>query len=46
MADREARQEEFLKWMAWPISNGLIGHCSYCGDERVAPFTRTTREVA
>ena len=26
-------------------ANGLIGRCSNCGDERIAPFTRTM-EVA
>jgi hypothetical protein len=27
-------------------ANGLIGKCSGCGDERVAPFTRTNSEAA
>lgn len=27
-------------------SSGLVGRCSNCGDERIAPFTRTTSEVA
>lgn len=27
-------------------ASGLVGHCSNCGDERIAPFTRTTSEAA
>ena len=27
-------------------ATGLIGHCANCGEERIAPFTRTTSEVA
>lgn len=27
-------------------SNGLVGTCSGCGDERVTPFTRVNSEVA
>ena len=25
---------------------GLVGECCACGDERIAPFTRTTGEAA
>jgi hypothetical protein len=25
---------------------GLLGECSVCGDERIAPFTRANSEVA
>jgi hypothetical protein len=25
--------------------HGLIGRCSHCGDERIAPFTRTISEA-
>jgi len=28
------------------VGNGLFGCCSNCGDERVAPWTRTTWEAA
>jgi hypothetical protein len=26
--------------------SGLIGRCTHCGDERIAPFTRVNSEVA
>jgi len=26
--------------------SGLVGRCSGCGDERIAPFTRVNSEVA
>lgn len=25
---------------------GLVGRCSHCGEERIAPFTRANSEVA
>ena len=27
---------------AWECETGLVGCCLGCGDERIAPFTRTT----
>jgi hypothetical protein len=30
----------------WQCATGLVGCCLGCGNERVAPFTRTTSEVA
>jgi hypothetical protein len=36
---------EFLFVAKRICANGLIGRCSNCGDERIAPFTRTM-EVA
>lgn len=31
---------------AWECDQGLVGCCQGCGDERIAPFTRTNSEVA
>jgi hypothetical protein len=30
----------------WQCETGLVGCCLGCGDERIAPFTRTTVEAA
>lgn len=28
----------------WQCEQGLVGCCQHCGDERIAPFTRTNTE--
>jgi hypothetical protein len=30
----------------WECAEGLVGCCLNCGDERIAPFTRTIDEAA
>lgn len=51
------RTVEFMRWCdvcealeqftaAWQCEAGLLGCCRGCGDERIAPWTRTTEACA
>jgi hypothetical protein len=39
-------EKETIFVAGWECAAGLVGCCLECGDERVAPFTRTTAEAA